>query len=304
MTRIIFTLLFLFSYTCLFSQQVADTSYHPTITNPMYLTGKGSAIYIDEGHYNLHKKNESYKPFTNLLEKDGYRVYEYEGKFKKRQLAKAKILVISNALNKKNVINWYNPTYSAFSKREIKTVNQWVNKGGSLFLIADHIPFGGAAKNLAASFGFEFTNGYIADTVAKNPDLFTLKDQSLFFSIITIGRDSAENVSQVKSFSGQGFKVPVDATPILIFGENYVTFLPDTASVINDSTTSFNAEGWSQGAYKQSGKGKIVVFGEAAMFSARFGSKENKIGMNHNLAEENFQLLLNIIHWLDGKLEE
>jgi hypothetical protein len=35
-------------------------------------------------------------------------------------------------------------------------------------------------------------------------------------------------------------------------------------------------EGWPQGAYKKYGKGKVVVFGEAAMFSAQLaGAKKN-----------------------------
>ena len=80
--------------------------------------------------------------------------------------------------------------------------------------------------------------------------------------------------------------------------------LPDTAWVFNDQTTKFNVKGWSQGAYKKYGKGRIVVFGEAAMFTAQIaGPRKSKMGMNNEVAPENYQLLLNIIHWLDGKLE-
>ena len=79
---------------------------------------------------------------------------------------------------------------------------------------------------------------------------------------------------------------------------------PDTAWVFDDKTTIFNVEGWSQGAYKMYGKGKIVAFGEAAMFTAQLGGpKKRKMGMNNEVAPENHQLLLNIIHWLDGKIE-
>jgi len=52
-------------------------------------------------------------------------------------------------------------------------------------------------------------------------------------------------------------------------------------------------------AYKP-GKGPVVVFGEAAMFTAQLaGPQKNKTGMNSTIAPQNFQLLLNIIHWLD-----
>jgi hypothetical protein len=83
-----------------------------------------------------------------------------------------------------------------------------------------------------------------------------------------------------------------------------VIFLPDTAWVIKKDTPKFDVKGWSQGAYKKYGKGKVVAFGEAAMFSAQLaGPGKIKMGMNNEAAPENYQLLLNIIHWLDGKLE-
>jgi len=79
----------------LFSQQVADTSYHPIIENPEYESGKGSVIFIDEGHHNFHTKNGRYKAFSTLLERDGYQVKEYKGRFNKKQLVEGKILVIT-----------------------------------------------------------------------------------------------------------------------------------------------------------------------------------------------------------------
>ena len=51
------------------------------------------------------------------------------------------------------------------------------------------------------------------------------------------------------------------------------------------------------------GRGKIVVFGEAALFSAQLqGAEKRKMGMNNPQALQNPQFLLNIIHWLDRKL--
>ena len=40
------------------------------------------------------------------------------------------------------------------------------------------------------------------------------------------------------------------------------------------------------------------------MFSAQLaGQNLRKLGMNSDYAGENYKLLLNIIHWLDGKME-
>ena len=297
-------LIFLISPTWLFSQQIADTTYNPIIQNPEYDTGKGSVVFIDEGHHNFHTRNGRYKAFSNLLERDGYSVKEYKGVFKKNELAKGKILVISNALNEINVADWFLPNPSAFTTDEIEIVKKWVYDGGSLFLIADHMPMAGAAKDLAAEFEFEFTNGFAFDAISGGPAYFNLKERTLTESIITKGRDSSERVEQIVSFTGQAFKIPDDATPILTFNKNYVNMLPDTAWVFDDETTKFNVNGWSQGAYKKYGKGKVVVFGEAAMFTAQLAGPEKvRAGMNTEIAKENYRLLLNIIHWLDGNLD-
>jgi hypothetical protein len=50
------------------------------------------------------------------------------------------------------------------------------------------------------------------------------------------------------------------------------------------------------------GKGRVVVFGEAAMFTAQLQGK-SKVGMNEKSASQNFQFLLNVMHWLDGILD-
>jgi len=132
-------------------------------------------------------------------------VKEYNGVFKHTELTKGKILVISNALNEINVVNRFLPTPSAFTKTEIEVVKRWVDDGGSLFLIADHMPMAGAAKDLAAAFEFEFTNRFVVDTVSGGPSYFSLKEKTLHESIITKGKDINESVEQIVAFTGQGF---------------------------------------------------------------------------------------------------
>ncbi len=286
------------------SQQVADESYAPIISSPEYESGKGPIVFIDEGHHNFHTKNGRYKGFSNILESDGYIVKAYKGAFEKKKLETGKILVISNAQNEINVQNWYLPNPSAFTKSEIKNIEQWVHEGGSLFLIADHMPMAGAAQDLAAAFKFEFTNGFAMDTLIRGPAYFNIKEGTLIESNITKGRNSTENITQIATFTGQAFKIPSDAKPILVFNERYVNRLPDTAWVFEKKTPVYNAKGLSQGAYKKYGKGRIVAFGEAAMFTTQLaGPNKIKVGMNRDDAKENYQLLLNIIHWLDQKFD-
>lgn len=285
------------------AQQFADSNYNPPVLNPEYKKNKGPVIFIDEGHHNFHTREGRYSVFAKLIEKDGYQTRSYTGLFEKYRLNKGKILVISNALNIANTQHWHLPTPSAFTETEIETVREWVYHGGSLFLIADHMPMAGAATALAKAFQFEFSNGFALDTVLSGPAIFTLKDQTLAESILTTGRNNTETVKQVASFTGQAFKIPADAKPILVFNNRYTNLLPDTAWVFNKHTPSHSAEGWAQGAFKEYGKGRVVVFGEAAMFTAQLaGPQHMKAGMNAEVAKENYQLLLNIIHWLDGKL--
>ena len=293
---------FLFLYLGAGAQQVADTTFKPPISKPEYAFNHGPTIYIDEGHNNFHTKKGRYSPFANLLQRDGYRVDPYIGKFEIDKLNKGKILVIANALNEINASNWYLPTPSAFTKEEIEIVKLWVSNGGNLFLIADHMPMAGAATDLAYAFGFEFTNGFAVDTSNRGNDFFTLQSGSLVESQITNGRNENEKVKSIVSFTGQAFQPPADAKPVLVFGEKYLNLLPDTAWIINNNTLIRSARGLCQGAYKDFGKGRIVVFGEAAMFSAQLaGPNRRKTGMNAEFAKENYKLLLNIIHWLDHR---
>jgi hypothetical protein len=286
------------------AQQVADSAYNPAIQHPEYSTGKGPVIVIDEGHNNFHTRDGRYMPFARLLERDGYVVAGYEGEFDGKQLAGGRILVIANALNEINTRGWYLPTPSAFTAAEIETVRIWVKAGGSLFLIADHMPFAGAAAELAAAFGFRSSNGFAFDTITQGPSFFSLNEGTLKENSITRGRDTSEAVNTVVTFTGQAFTIPAEATPILTFGPNWMSFEPDTAWVFNDKTRRIPVKGWSQGAFMKYGQGRIAVFGEAAMFSAQLAGPDRiPAGMNAPYAPENYKLLLNIVHWLDGKID-
>lgn len=289
--------------TAAFAQrQYADTLYNPVIENPEYPIGEGRIIYIDEGHYNFHTKDGRYKPFATLLARDGYQVQSFSEKFSRESLKPVDILVISNALHESNAGNWNKPNPSAFTDEEIAALNDWVTSGGSLFLLADHMPMAGAAQELAKTFGYIFYNGFATDTTKTGSDLFTRGDCTLISSVITNGRNNAERVDSVRSFTGQAFEIPEGATPILATWENWVSYQTEVPWQIDETTPVLDASNWYQGAYQNYGKGRLVVFGEAAMFSAQIAEVNDrsfKAGMNRENARYNHQLLLNIIHWLD-----
>jgi hypothetical protein len=51
-------------------------------------------------------------------------------------------------------------------------------------------------------------------------------------------------------------------------------------------------------AYSNYGSGKVVVSGEAAMFTAQKVSGVVKFGLNSDMPNDNLELLLNILEWL------
>lgn len=286
------------------AQQVADSAFNPPILKAAYLEGKGPVVMIDKAHHNFHTAEGRYYTFAQLLRRDGYQILSSNCSLNVDSLKRGSILVISNALNERNVEDWSLPTPSAFTEEEITAVRVWVAGGGSLLLIADHMPFPGAAEKLATVFGFKFNNGFAAstDTSRKGTALFGRSNGTLGDHPVTRGRDSTERIEQVASFTGQAFQAK-NAFGLMIFSENMVSFMPQKAWQFNDSTPSVPIQGWFQGAVKEFDKGRVAVFGEAAMFSAQLaGAERRPTGMNHPIAKQNPQFLLNVMHWLSGLL--
>ena len=282
------------------AQQVPDLEYRPPLPRPAHAAGNGPRVAIDEAHHNFHTADNRYQPFAELLRRDGYRVTGFGKEFTSDSLRDVDVLVIANALHERNVSDWSLPTPSAFTKDEIGAVKKWVEAGGSLFLIADHMPFPGAAGDLARALGVEFSNGYArpGHRTPGQPDPFELKN-GLKESDLTRGRAGDKPVTTVATFGGSAFKLPKGATPILIFGSGSVSAETKKAPGISPGAPEVPIEGWSQGAVLTSGKGRMAVFGEAAMFTAqRAGPKKSPMGMNAPGAEQNYRLLLNVMHWL------
>ncbi|MBL7849956.1 MAG: hypothetical protein JNN04_03560 [Cyclobacteriaceae bacterium] len=306
MKHVLIASLLLVSLTC-GGQQRADTLFQFDISHSRYPLGKGPVILLDEAHHNFHTTTGRFRPFSDFLRKDGYVVKGNAQPFTPEVLRSSRILVIANALNAANINAWTLPTPSAFTEDEIRYVTEWVKAGGSLFLIADHMPFPGAAEKLAAAFGFTFYNGFamrkkgdISPGGALNrPDIFT-PGHGLIEGPITLGNQPHEKVTSVRTFTGQAFGIPAHATPLIVLDDDFELLLPKTAWQFATETTVQPAAGLAQGASLQQGKGRVVVFGEAAMFSAQVQRDSVRMGMNAPDAKQNPQFLLNIIHWLDS----
>jgi hypothetical protein len=291
MMKIHFTALCMVVTGLVMAQQVSDTLFQAPIAKPAYNKGKGPVVLIDEAHHNFHTATGRFRPFGLLLERDGYVVKRGINPFSKESLQGVSLLVISNALNESNVGSWALPTPSAFTDEEIAAVQYFVENGGSLFLIADHMPFPGCNEKLAATFGFTFTNGFALKKKGNGPDLFCYANGRLQKNELTAGLDS------IYSFTGQAFESPEGAKSVLVLDDKFENRITKVAWEFDHDTTIKEVTGMKQAAFLEFGKGKIFVSGEAAMFTAQMAGR-NKMGFNHPLAKNNCAFLLNVVHWL------
>ena len=287
------------------AQQVNDPDADVSVAHPAFPQKDGPVVAIDSGHSNFHTIDGRYQPFASVLRNDGFRVVDSKSLFTGDSLSAFKVLVISNALPAALVKDWSLPATSAFSPAEIEALNAWVTGGGSLLLIADHRPFAGSARDLAAAFGFRFVDGVVERDPLGQRDIFTLADGSLHEDVVTRGRDGGSAVTSLQTFTGSAFQAPPSARPIIVLPAGYRShecLLPCRGTVPES-----DVGGYLQGAVMPLGKGRIAVFGEAAMFSAQIVKGSNppfRGGFNAKGAEQNKQFILNLMEWLAGTLPQ
>lgn len=278
--------------------------FAPPIPSPAYAPGTGPRVGIDEAHANFHTAGARFLAFARLLSRDGYRVTAVTTPFDAATLSSLDILVISNALG--DTANVAVPVHSAFTDAEIAAVKTWIEQGGALLLIADHMPFPGAAAALARAFGVHFIDGYAVSGKRGVPSfMFRRADGSMPAHPMRDGRTPAERVDSVLTFGGQAFRATVPVEPVFVIPEGALVLMPSRWGALEETTPRFAADGLLQGATLRVGQGRVAFFGEAAMFSAqRAGPERRPMGMNDPAAAQNPTFVLNVMHWLAALLGE
>ena len=300
------------------AQQVPDRTFQPPVTRPAFAEGSGPRLCLDEGHHNFHTLDNRFWAFGELARRDGFRVRPLRTAFDADALVACDLLVISNAQpNDRPWTEYPLPTPSAFTPAEISAVRAWVAEGRALLLIADHMPLAGAASDLAAAFGAAFTNGFAyqaevgadgtptVERVRDVPTTFGIAEGTLRRHAITAGRDAAERVTRIRSFTGQAFRFDApDVEPVMVLPTGFVSLEPRIAWQFTPETPMRPVGGWLQGATRRVGRGRVALFGEAAMFSAQVaGAERRPMGMNAPGAEQNAPFVLNVLRWLSGVLD-
>ena len=304
------------------AQRTGDRLFLPPIQSPAFAPGRGPVVMVDEGHFNVHVLEGSDRPFLEFLRRDGYRVRRTRWVFNTDSLNNGQILVVPIPLAARNRIrgdstNWFNsdstdfdlPNPSAFSDEEIRAVRDWVDDGGALLVLGDHMPAAGAVTDLALAFGIHFSNGHARDTLSQGPIVFRRSDGSLADHPITNGRSVAERIDSVATFGGSAFTSDVRVEPLLVFRPSAVSLEPTRFRQFTPETRRIPVGGWFQGAVLRYGKGRVVFSGEAGMFLALLNSLSRCPDGDQcpntawtGVAEQNPQFLLNILRWLSGLL--
>lgn len=163
--------------------------------------------------------------------------------------------------------------------------------------MGDHPPMGRAIESLSSVFGIAGSGGTVHS--AKNTPV-ELKDSSILVfsdknldrkSPLITGRDSSEQVRKIMAFSGQA---------IIGDGGNYFLKLGEDSIYKNLKGGDGSAKGWAIGVSKKVKKGRVVVYGDASVFTSKIeDTSQQRMGISRP-GIDNVQLALNTFHWLSG----
>ena len=293
-------------------EQMGDPSFRPVVQRPAY-GGDGPMIQLDAAHGSVQTLDGRYAGFAALVRADGYRIRAGEQALDAPgALDGVDVLVISNAVRPAD-----GSSPDAFTPAEITVLDRWVRAGGSLLLAADHAPYGSANETLARALGVEMGKGYAFVLTPQGP--LTNLDypaEALGDHPIMAGRDEAERVRRVRTFTGQSLRGPEGATVLLAMSED-AREAPDLPTLrqidrrleAREATEAVLAELSrpalpAQGLAFEHGQGRVVVLGEAGMLTAQMvrcpadSGREDVVFGLQTPGHDDQQFALNLLHWL------
>jgi len=230
------------------------------IDAPKYARDTGPRIGIDEAHHNFHSLKEARTaPFVDALKQEGYRVSALSASITKDALVDFDVVVIINALHASNVDAWRAPIQVAFSEEEVGALVEWVEGGGRLLLVADHMPFGGAAKNLGAALGFTLHDAFAFGKTDQGRRSGNIMHRRAKGEVEV--HPMTEGVDQVKSFMGQAFEAPDDASVLVRMSDACMMMYTQAAWKFDAKTVRKACTKWPIVAARSIHRGRAVVMG-------------------------------------------
>jgi hypothetical protein len=105
----------------------------------------------------------------------------------------------------------------------------------------------------------------------------------------------------VKIFTGQAFRAARAVDSLLVMPPRSHVLLPEVAWQFSELTPNLRADGMLVGAALVHGRGRVVVYGEAAMLTAQLaGPQRAPVGMNSPESKDHARLVRNTMRWLAG----
>jgi len=293
------------------AQQVPDTTFDTRIERPAWPAGEGPRLALDEAHFNFHTLEGRYRPFGDLARADGFRVAAGTARFTRASLDACDLLVIANALGAEDMGD---PAAErpAFTDAEVAELVRWIERGGSLLLVADHAPMGSAAASLGRALGVDMRRAYTLDparSAAGTPTTIAYEPGAGLDTshAIVRGRAGAAPVRRVVAYTGQSLAGPPGAAKLLALSDAafdaMVTFGRWQSLDSIPADARLPAAGRAQGLAFERGKGRVVVMGEAAMLTAQLAGPGGRfrVGMNAP-GSDGRQFVVNVLRWLGRRL--
>jgi len=239
------------------------------------------------------------------MENDGFKVIRGQSPFTNQLLAQVNVVAIAS-------LGF--PSQIPISLTEIQTLNDWVLKGGSLFVITDHDNL--AIDELLHFFGVETQevsvttdplHGKLLGDGTTNPSqiIFSAKDKLLGNHPIIHGRNDAEKIKSVQTYAGRTIIGPAGSSVLLPLSESAIDYMVVDPAQRIISRVAVKTKGLrTHGIAFNLEKGKVVVVGEAAMLTAQLWPPNYTPDAGMNVPGfDNRQFALNIMRWLTGYLK-
>lgn len=294
--------------------QQADTSYAPRIATRTW-SADGPAVAFDDAHWNDYTASRGYAPFAKLLASDGYSIISKGNVASPQVLDTARVVVIANPLGFRGLVRQVGQVVGinldalaadAFSDSEADRIETWVREGGSLLLVADHVPAGRAAQSLAERFGVTMYDGFVYDPEHSEPEspsmiVFSRENRTLGPHRIIEGTARADAVNRVVTFTGQALDGPPHATKLLMFsGTAY-----QMTRAKGGPEDRVSVAGLAQAVAMTHGRGRVVVIGDAALLTSQVmsgGGETERIGLTWPNAD-NERFARHVMQWLSGAIQ-
>ena len=179
----------------------------------------------------------------------------------------------------------------AFALDEIDAVARWVERGGSLLLIADHAPFGAASESLAAAFHVAF--GKDSSRCRTSRPIPWCSHARTVGSVSTRYSPppgtAASSPASRRSRASRSTDRP-RPLELLRLPANAVEYVPNDTGMVEHPARR------AQGLAMTWGRGRAVILGEAAMLTAQV-SQGKPFGFNLP-GNDNRAFALGVMHWL------